>query len=715
MVLNYLVRTQIAREALLPPRDVMACCELVPETKGLHKRAILQDVCVLQVLEETFALADHLEESATPMMILGVGAEVTRQVVDALCEQSDLYAGRTGVPFVGPVLVNRGCLIERHRRKFLGATGAQGASLRRGFARNCMKHGSLLHFALSVKDRPLPERYLGRQIGKYRVTRLIGGGAFAWVYEAVDRDLEIPVALKILRPEFSGNADADARFRREATTAARLRHPNIVTVRDVGQVDGASFVAMDLLPLSLARRLELLPRLPETDVVRIGLEVAAALSIAHAGGIVHRDIKPDNILIGTHGEGVVADFGLARALDGNGAHSASDHVMGTPHYFSPEQARGLELDGRSDLYALGVTMFRAATGRLPFEGDDWYAVARQHVEAPVPSARAIVPELSVAFDQVIDRLLRKAPADRYASAVDLADALATLASAPHAMSTPSVSRSATETVTTFQPLDAPIASRSPTSRALTQRASMAAAVLVILAGIGWVAWRPGVAPVNRTGANTNAPSPVRDPVASLTPDSSTPRPDTAARVVADTTSVTPVRPLPTPPKATDPTRRKAAALVRTQLAVSSSDSAAIYVDGQFVGKGSVMIERPGAARLALRAVVVDAPENCRAAERDSTVKLNVGEKRSIVLAVRTCLTVTYSATPADARVRFESLDGGSTNEVRADSIKRVILLPEGRYEVRATAPHCFEYRGDTLVVRRGASGASLSRSIRMAC
>jgi serine/threonine protein kinase len=149
----------------------------------------------------------------------------------------------------------------------------------------------------------VPDRYLGRQIGKYRVIRLLGAGAFAWVYEAVDRDLEIPVALKILRPEFAGQSDAEARFRREASTAARLRHPNIVTVRDVGQVDSASFVAMDLLPLSLARRLELLTRLPEPDVVRLGLDVAAALAVAHAGGVVHRDIKPDNILIGTQGEG----------------------------------------------------------------------------------------------------------------------------------------------------------------------------------------------------------------------------------------------------------------------------------------------------------------------------------------------------------------------------------------------------------------------------
>ena len=110
-----------------------------------------------------------------------------------------------------------------------------------------MKHGSLLHLAQSVKDRNLPDRYLGHQIGKYRIIRLLGGGAFAWVYEAVDRDLEIPVALKILRPEFAGQPEAEARFRREAATAARLRHPNIVTVRDVGLIDGASGVALDWL------------------------------------------------------------------------------------------------------------------------------------------------------------------------------------------------------------------------------------------------------------------------------------------------------------------------------------------------------------------------------------------------------------------------------------------------------------------------------------
>ena len=269
--------------------------------------------------------------------------------------------------------------------------------------------------------------------------RLLGAGAFAWVYEAVDLDLEIPVALKILRPEYAGVLNAETRFRREATTAARLRHHNIVTIRDVGQIDGASFVAMDLMPLTLARRLEVLERLPETEVVRMALDVAAALSIAHADGIVHRDIKPDNVLLGPNGEAVVADFGLAGAFTNNRGKPASEisdpnQVMGTPHYFSPEQARGLELDGRADLYALGVTCYRAATGRVPFEGDDWYTVARQHIEAEVVPPRTLVPELSEGFEAIVMRLLAKSPEQRFATASQLVDALLVLPTAPRSRS-----------------------------------------------------------------------------------------------------------------------------------------------------------------------------------------------------------------------------------------------------------------------------------------
>ncbi len=571
-----------------------------------------------------------------------------------------------------------------------------------------MKHGSLLHLAQSVKDRHLPDRYLGRQIGKYRVIRLLGGGAFAWVYEAVDRDLEIPVALKILRPEFAGQLDAEARFRREAATAARLRHPNIVTVRDVGQADGASFVAMDLLPLSLARRLELLPRLPENEVVRIGLDVAAALSVAHAGGIVHRDVKPDNILIGTHGEAIVADFGLARALDGEAARSGGHQIMGTPHYFSPEQARGLELDGRSDLYSLGVTLFRSATGRLPFEGDDWYAVARLHVEAPAPSARELVPELTEGFDALVHRLLQKAPADRFDSAIAVADALAALPTAPATRPVLSVSSGPSETVTGFPPV---IVATTAHRRATPSRIGIAIGV-VVLAVAGWAAIGSTIA---RDFFAAPQPAPPDAAAESIAVAARTATQRASVDSDATNTSADTARPSPVVvPRVPDITRQKAVAIVKSRLTFAAPDSAMLYVDDVLIGRGTQVIERPGAARLVLRAVIAEAPPECATASREEIVRLAVGESRTVTLAVRTCLGVSFTITPSDARIRFESLDGGESVEVRADTTKSV-LLPEGRYEMRATARACIEYRSDTLVVRRRASAASLRRNISMTC
>lgn len=571
-----------------------------------------------------------------------------------------------------------------------------------------MKHGSLYHLPLPVKDRHLPERYLGRQIGKYRITRLLGGGTFSWVYEAIDRDLEIPVALKILRPEFAGQPDAEARFRREAATAARLRHPNIVTVRDVGQVDNASFVAMDLQPLSLARRLELLTRLSEADTVRLGLDVAAALAVAHAGGIVHRDIKPDNILIGTRGEAVVADFGLARTLDADAARNSGQQVMGTPHYFSPEQARGLELDGRSDLYSLGVTLFRTATGRLPFEGDDWYAVARQHVDTLAPRAREIAPELSEAFDALVSRLLSKSPDERFASALALADALAALPSAPNAItSTTPSGGTVTETVTAFAPV-APVAPRSARTRVLFAVGAVA---------IGVTAWwayqlpavqsRVAALPIRTTQVpDSTEIKRLRDSLAAFVADS-VQRADSISRSKI-------AKPDSAGSAAGDRARRQAAAAVRTEVTVSANDSAVIYVDGVVVGRGSAVISRPGAAQLALRAVIADAPVNCPSAQRDSIVRVRVGDRPSVALLVRTCLPFRFRTRPSDARVRFESLDGGTSIEVRADTIAS-LWLPAGRYEIRASATRCFDYRGDFVTVRRGLPPDSLSRVIPLQC
>ena len=269
----------------------------------------------------------------------------------------------------------------------------------------------------------MPERYIGSTLGKYRVDALIGSGGFAWVYKAFDPELEIPVALKVLKPQFGGDTDFVARFKREAAVAAKLRHPNIIKIYTIGREGDAVYFAMDFLPTGLADKLEAMPHLSEEAVVQIGMDVSRALGFAHREGVIHRDIKVDNIMFDEHGNAVVADFGIARALSGYTNQTGTGMVVGTPQYFAPEQARAKPLDGRADIYSLGVTLYRAATGRLPFVGDDWYEVARQHVEeAPAPP-RSLNPTLTEGFETVLLRCLAKRPDDRPTTGEQLLDEL----------------------------------------------------------------------------------------------------------------------------------------------------------------------------------------------------------------------------------------------------------------------------------------------------
>jgi len=548
----------------------------------------------------------------------------------------------------------------------------------------------------------VPERYLGQIIGKYRVTRLLGSGAFSWVYEAVDQDLEIPVALKILRPEFAGQDIAEARFRREAATAARLRHRNIVTIRDVGQVDGTVFVAMDLHPLTLGHRLALAGRLPEAECLRLGTDVAAALAIAHAGGVIHRDIKPDNILLGTDGEAVVADFGLARALAGAPSLSATNQVMGTPHYFSPEQARGQEIDGRSDLYSLGVTLYRAVTGHLPFDGEDWYAVAKHHIETAPAPPRTFVPDISSEFEAVIVRLLAKQPEQRYQSATQLLDALGSLSSAPERSGfTPGFG---SNTVDAF-----------PAVRASAWRVAVAGTILVIGAALAWFTLRDrSAAPALSEGTSSDSASLTAAPTLGSGPIA-----DSAlgARVVPFGESAT--RRATTPPSAeslrtTPSTRSTRASPVRTaRVEISAPDSARLYIDNRLVGTGHYSGDFPAGSKLSVRAVIASAPTSCTVAVRDTMLSLKAGDRVSLTLPVRGCAVVSYDVTPRDARVTFTPLDGGPQIELRADSA-RALSLPEGRYEVRIQAPRCV-MGTDTLLVAARADGAPITRRFPLIC
>jgi serine/threonine-protein kinase len=254
-------------------------------------------------------------------------------------------------------------------------------------------------------------------VGPYSVERLIGQGGFAWVFAARNQGAE-PVALKILRPRYSGDQQFESRFRNESTVASELQHPNIVRILDVGQEGEITYFAMNLYPDSMGSRLQRDGPLPEQDLLRTAADVGSALAFAHGRGIIHRDIKVDNILYRADGTAVVADFGIARAVSGYASATGVNMMIGTPHYVSPEQAQGRPLDGRSDLYALGVTLYRAATGDLPFRSTDWFELARMHVEDTPESPRTRRPDLSRRLERVILKCLAKHPDDRYQSAAE---------------------------------------------------------------------------------------------------------------------------------------------------------------------------------------------------------------------------------------------------------------------------------------------------------
>lgn len=259
---------------------------------------------------------------------------------------------------------------------------------------------------------------IGMMIGdRYEILEKIGTGGMSDVYKAKCHKLNRFVAVKVLKQEFSENENFVSKFRTEAQAAAGLAHPNIVNVYDVGEENGIYYIVMELVEgITLKKYIEKKARLSYKEAVSIAIQVSMGIEAAHNNHIIHRDIKPQNIIISKDGKVKVTDFGIAKAATSN---TITSNVMGSVHYTSPEQARGGYSDEKSDIYSLGITMFEMLTGRVPFNGDTTVAIAIKHIQEEMPSPREFVPEIPIAVEQIVLKCCQKSPDRRYQKITDV--------------------------------------------------------------------------------------------------------------------------------------------------------------------------------------------------------------------------------------------------------------------------------------------------------
>lgn len=252
---------------------------------------------------------------------------------------------------------------------------------------------------------------------RYEILEKIGTGGMSDVYKAKCHKLNRFVAVKVLKQEFGENANFVAKFRIEAQAAAGLMHPNIVNVYDVGEEGGMHYIVMELVEgITLKNYIEKKARLSVKEAISIAIQVSMGIEAAHNNKIIHRDIKPQNIIISKDGKVKVTDFGIAKAATSN---TVSSNVMGSVHYTSPEQARGGYSDEKSDIYSLGITLFEMLTGRVPFNGESTVGIAIKHIQEPMPSPRQYVAEIPYSVEQIVLKCCQKSPDRRYQNMAEL--------------------------------------------------------------------------------------------------------------------------------------------------------------------------------------------------------------------------------------------------------------------------------------------------------
>ena len=517
--------------------------------------------------------------------------------------------------------------------------------------------------------------------GRYRLIREIARGGMGTVWEAEDTLLDRHVAVKLLHAQFADDPEFLERFRREARAAARLSHPNIVSIYDVGEdvETRTPFIVMELVEGgNLKERIQRAAPLADSEIRSLGAALAATLEYAHRRGIVHRDVKPQNVLLGDDGRPRLTDFGIAQAMASKGL-TRTGAVMGSVHYLAPELVRGRAALPQSDLYSLGVILYEMATGRVPFEADTDLAVALAHVEELPAAPRTLNAHLGPDLERIILRSLAKSPDDRFASTGELASELRNAPAAPPAVALNARSRAeaVTQRIPTVPP--APTATPRPrgksaapasvvpagafsrrTARPVAGRGAgggvlallLAAAAVLVALGAGFFGLatlgREGVATPIPTSAPTAVPKPVV--VASNTPVPATATATPSATPTA-TSTPSPVPPTSTPAPQPSPTPRTIAV---PQLRAKTLDDARITLQNA----GLTATVRGVPANVDKNVVVDQSPDTGTALPPGATVTLTVGSGSTAIpdvanmnrdQAIKTLQSNSFKVTARDRR------------------------------------------------------------------
>ena len=554
---------------------------------------------------------------------------------------------------------------------------------------------------------------IGSKLGSYELEEEIGRGGMGIVYRASQAALARTVAVKVLLPHLAQDGEFVERFLREARAAAKLEHPGVVTIYDVGEFEGTYFFSMRWLqgrPLE-----EILAEdgaLPIDAAVSCAAQVAAALGYAHEAGIIHRDVKPANVILDGSGRAVLTDFGIARAASDTRLTRVGAAV-GSPDYMAPEQINGEEIDARADLYALGVLFYHLLTGEPPYTGDAAIAVAYQHLNAPVPSAREARPEVPAELDEVVSKLLAKEPAERYQTAEELLLALSPweprTAEIPLRPAGPAGPAAA----------DDEEAAAPPRRSRLAAISLLAAAALAVAGGAYWLTGRGAAAPPAGTapGPEVEAGSPpgpqTYAAVISVVPD----LPDLEVWVNGRDSGQTTPAEVPLEGEIgeslTLELRRDGAVLDNRELSLgpqmelswaprlrppaesltvtSRPEGARVTLDGEAVGETPVAVELEPGRRYRL-SLSLDGHEP--AARRLALEELTAEQRESglhfpLQVSVPPGELVVLADYQVEVRAGGRSQKG--TGEVR-------LSLPPGSHEVRLSAPGVFYSDTETVVI-----------------